>query len=303
MEYFRESEHGLTNQGWKDSWDGVVDRDGTLPQPPIALVEVQAYLYQALRDAAELMFALGDFGEGARLNQEAARLKEKFLRDFWVPEENFLAFCLDRAKRPVKTLVSNAGQCLFTGILPHPQGVQVARRLFEPDLYSGWGIRTMSSREKPYNPMSYHNGSVWPHDNAIIAAGLRYYEQFDLLERLLTDLFEAAMFFPYYRLPELFCGFARREMGGPVRYPTSCDLQAWAVGSVFLLIQVMLGLSCRKGEVYVSKPLLPNWLGELCVENLAVGTGRVALEFARSRGKTYCNVLKCEGEVKVVIQP
>jgi glycogen debranching enzyme len=303
VEYLRESEHGLTNQGWKDSWDGVVDQDGSIPRGPLALVEVQAYLYLALRYAADLMFVLGDYREGARLTQEASRVRDQFLRDFWMQEEGFLAFCLDYKKRPLKTIVSNPGQCLFTGILPAPQAERVAQRLFEPDLYSGWGIRTMSAAEKAYNPMSYHNGSVWPHDNAIIAQGLRHYEQFALLERLLTDIYEAALFFPYYRLPELFCGFARREVGGPVRYPTSCDPQAWAVGSVFLFLRAMLGLSCRGNEILVGKPFLPEWLSELYVQNLVVGSGHVELEFARSRGKTFCNVIRCEGEVKVVIHP
>ncbi|NPV28872.1 MAG: amylo-alpha-1,6-glucosidase [Firmicutes bacterium] len=303
VEYLRESEHGLTNQGWKDSWDGVVDKDGSIPRGPLALVEVQAYLYLALRYAADLMFVLGDYREGAKLHQEASRVRDNFLRDFWLQDEGFLAFCLDYRKRPLKTIVSNAGQCLFTGILPAPQAEQVAHRLFAPDLYSGWGIRTMSAAEKAYNPMSYHNGSVWPHDNAIIAQGLRRYGQFALLDQLLTDVFEAALFFPYYRLPELFCGFARREVGGPVRYPTSCDPQAWAVGSIFLFLRAMLGLSCREKEVRVGKPFLPKWLNELYVQNLAVGSGRVDLEFARSRGKTFCNVIRCEGDIKVTIQP
>jgi glycogen debranching enzyme len=303
VEYLRESELGLMNQGWKDSWNGVVDKDGSIPEGPIALVEVQAYLYLALRSAADLMVALGEHEEATRLNQEASRVRHNFLRDFWLQEEGFLAFCLDGKKRPVKTIVSNPGQCLFTGVLPSPQAARVIQRLFEPDLYSGWGIRTMSANEQAYNPMSYHNGSVWPHDNAIIAQGLRYYEQFAFLEQLVTNLFEAAQFFPYYRLPELFCGFTRRETSGPVRYPTSCDPQAWAVGSIFLLIRAMLGLSCRSGEVRVNKPFLPRWLNELYIENLSVGTARIDIEFARSRGRTFCNVVRCDGDVKVIIYP
>lgn len=303
VEYIRESESGLINQGWKDSWDGVIDRDGSIPESPIALVEVQAYLYLALQYASEMLLALGDHAESLRVQKEAARLQEKFLRDFWMEDEGFLAFCLDKEKRPVRTVVSNGGQCLFSGILPTFFAEKVARRLFMSDLYSGWGIRTMSSLEKPYNPMSYHNGSVWPHDNAIVAKGLRLYEQLPQLEKLTNDIFDAAFSFPYYRLPELFCGFARREKGGPVPYPTSCNPQAWAVSSIFLFIKVMIGLSCRKGEIHVSKPFLPLWMNELYIENLSVGTGRVDLEFARSRGKIYCNVLKSDGDLKVIIKP
>ncbi|MBC7324525.1 MAG: amylo-alpha-1,6-glucosidase, partial [Moorella sp. (in: Bacteria)] len=222
------SARGLVNQGWKDSWDGVIDLEGNIPRGPIALVEVQAYYYLALSRAAEMFRALGEERAAEEAEAKARKLQEKFLKAFWLDEEEFVAFALDGDKKPIKTPVSNAGHCLFTGILPAEKARAVARRLFKPDMYSGWGIRTMSKSVKPYNPMSYHNGSVWPHDNAIVAYGLRTLNLFNLLEQVITNLFEAAMYFPYHRLPEVFCGFTRRAEGGPVLYPTACNPQAWA---------------------------------------------------------------------------
>lgn len=301
IEYQRLSPQGLDNQGWKDSCDGVLDRDGVLPKGPIALVEVQAYYYAALNQAAYLFRQLGEDNEARRLEFKAARLKAKFIRDFWLEDEQFLAFALDGDKRRVRAVVSNAGHCLFTGILPTDLAVRVSQRLFQPDMYSGWGIRTRSKKETPYNPMSYHNGSVWPHDNSITARGLREYELFSYLERLEAGLMEAALWFPYYRLPELFCGFTRRAVGGPVKYPVACDPQAWAIGSVFLILQSMLGISSQGEELYVRKPRLPEGVDELNLYNMSAGKGKVDLEFARGRGRTYCHVLHQEG-VRVIME-
>ena len=303
IEYLRQSESGLLNQGWKDSWDGVIDRDGSLPEGPIALVEVQAYYYLALLRGSELLQYLGEIEEALRLRRKALKLQAKFIKAFWIEEEGFLGFALDGKKRLLKTTVSNPGHALFTGILPAKLAQRVAERLFRQDMYSGWGIRTMSAKEKPYNPMSYHNGSVWPHENSIIARGLKEVGQEILLEKLVNDLVEAARFFNYYRWPELFCGFTRRANGGPVRYPIACDPQAWAVGSVFIFLQSILGIFCDGGDIRIVKPTLPGWLSEVYLENLKVGKGAVDLEFSRSRGKTYCNVVKREGEVKVLIEP
>ena len=302
VEYERRSRRGLRNQGWKDSWDGVIDLDGGIPVGPVALVEVQAYYYLALLRAAEVLRALGNSEAAADAENRAKNLRQKFIRAFWLEEEEFLAFALDGNKKPLKTPVSNAGQCLFTGILPGEMARAVARRLFGPEMYSGWGIRTMSKAVKPYNPMSYHNGSVWPHDNAIIACGLRTLGLFNFLEQIITNLFEAAVYFPYYRLPEVFCGFTRRQEGGPVFYPTACNPQAWAVGTIPFLVRIMLGITCRRQEVHICKPLLPSWVGELVVRNLQAGTGRADLEFTRKQGKTYCSVLKTTGDVRVIIE-
>ncbi|MGB9903680.1 MAG: glycogen debranching N-terminal domain-containing protein [Desulfotomaculales bacterium] len=302
IEYNCRSAKGLVNQGWKDSWDGVIDADGSIPKGPVALVEVQAYYYLALLRAAELFRAAGRQEAAADAEGEAASLRQKFLKAFWLEEEEFLAFALDGNKKPLRTPVSNAGQCLFTGILPPEKACAVARRLFGADMYSGWGIRTMSKAVRPYNPMSYHNGSVWPHDNAIIACGLRTLNLFNLLEQLITNLFEAAVYFPYYRLPEVFCGFTRRQEGGPVFYPTACNPQAWAVGTIPFLVRIMLGITCRGQEVHISKPFLPSWVGELVIRNLQAGSGRADLEFARKMGKTYCSVLRTTGDVRVIIE-
>ncbi|GAW92089.1 hypothetical protein CHY_0669 [Calderihabitans maritimus] len=303
IEYRRESERGLTNQGWKDSWDAVVRPDGTLAEAPIALVEVQAYYYLALRRCVELFELLGDRKEAMRCQRQARQLKQKFIQDFWMSDREFLAFALDGKKQPVKTIVSNPGHCLFTGILPANLADKVARRLFEADMFSGWGIRTMSKLEQAYNPMSYHNGSIWPHDNSIIAAGLRCSDQHQLLLRLANSLYEAALSFPYYRLPELFCGFTRRGQTGPVHYPTACDPQAWAVGSLFSLLHSLLGIRSERGDVVICKPLLPQGVNEVLVKNLRVGRGKIDLEFTRKNDKVYCNVLQCEGKVRVVFEP
>ncbi|NLK51818.1 MAG: amylo-alpha-1,6-glucosidase [Syntrophomonadaceae bacterium] len=302
IEYLCHSDQGLVSQGWKDSWDGVIDLEGNIPAGPIALVEVQAYYYLALVRAAELFKDLGDNKRAEKLELQAKDLQQKFLEFFWREEDQFLVFALDGNKRSVITPVSNAGHCLFTGILPEEQAQIVARRLFKSDMYSGWGIRTMSKAVKPYNPMSYHNGSVWPHDNAIIAAGLRRTQHFELLQRLTTNMFEAAMFFPYHRLPELFCGFTRRDEGGPVLYPTACNPQAWAVGTIPFFVQTMLGISCNHQEVHIKNPFLPRWIDDIVVSNLKVGTGKVDLEFTRKGKRTYCGVLDTVGKVKVIIE-
>lgn len=303
IEYHRESERGLAHQGWKDSWDGVVDREGRLPEGPIALVEVQAYYYLALRRAAALIRALGNKAGARAVEEQAAAFQQRFLERFWVPEENYAAFALDGKKELVLCTVSNPGHCLFTGVLSNEQAGQVARRLFAGDMYSGWGIRTMSSRELPYNPMSYHRGSVWPHDNVIIARGLRRYGMLDELLQLADGLYRAATFFPYRRLPELFCGFTRRGAVGPVRFPTACDPQAWAVGAVFLLLQALLGIECRGRSLQVRRPVLPDWINEIMLSNLRIGDGDVDLEFARRRGRTYCSVTRRRGDVRVVMEP
>jgi glycogen debranching enzyme len=302
IEYAVRSPRGLTNQGWKDSWDGVVDPRGNLPSGPIALVEVQAYYYLALKRAAEMGRILGKDGWSRELEEEARALQRKFIEAFWMEDEQYLAYALDGDKNQIKTIVSNPGHCLFTGILPEEMALAVARRLLNNDMYSGWGIRTMSKVMGPYNPMSYHNGSVWPHDNAIIAYGLRCYRQFDLLEKVVTGLFEAAMSFPYHRLPEVFCGFTRRRDGGPVHYPTACDPQAWAVGTMPLLIRTLLGISCWGNEVHVSAPQLPPWVQEIQICNLSAGSGTVDLEFTRKQGKAYCGVLRATGNTRVIIE-
>jgi glycogen debranching enzyme len=268
----------------------------------VALVEVQAYYYLALLEAAHLFSVLGDKRTATELKAQASRLKMRFNRDFWLEEEGYLIFALDGKKRPLTTLVSNGGHALFTGILEPERARKVARRLLAGDFYSGWGIRTMSKNEKAYNPMSYHNGSVWPHDNAIIAAGLRRYQCLEELSRLAGGLFAASSFFNYRRWPELFCGFTRRGLSGPVRYPVACDPQAWAVGSLFTFLQNLLGIEVRENTLYISRPLLIPGTSRVVIRNLAVAGSRLDLAFEEKDGRIFAHVLKKEGAIKVIIE-
>jgi len=302
IEYRRTAEQGLNNQGWKDSWDAVADPAGKPAAGPVALVEVQGYYYRALVAASKLYQHLGETARAARLRSRARKLRRLFLENFWLERDQWLAFALDGAKNPITTAVSNPGHCLFTGILPRKMAVRVAQRLLQPDFFSGWGIRTMSNREAVFNPLSYHNGTVWPHDNAVILAGFRAAGLAHLIEPVATSLYQAALGFPYLRLPELFCGFARRTDASPVHYPVACNPQAWAVGAWLQILQAMLGLSCRGNQVRVSRPVLPEWINELTVGNLAAGRGRVDLEFTRDGDKTYCSVRKTSGPVQVVLE-
>lgn len=301
IEYHCHSEKGLLNQGWKDSWDGVIDRKGNIPEGPIALVEVQGYYYKALRVAASLYEQNGEWTKGHELEEKANKLQQKFLQDFWSERSGLLAFALDGKKNALRTVVSNPGHCLFTGILPRKKSLRLVERLMKPDMYSGWGIRTMSDKEVAYNPMSYHNGTVWPHDNAIIGYGMRQVGSFEYLKTLVDDLFEAALHFTHFRLPELFCGFTRRGKAGPAQYPIACDPQAWSVGTFFLLLRAVLGIKCRGNEIYITDPHLPEFLNTLRLENMRVGTGVASLDFTRRQDKTYCSVVGTKGNVKVII--
>ncbi len=242
IEYRTRSPAGLANQGWKDSWDGIVHADGSLPEPPIALVEAQAYVYAAKRGAARLFRALGDPSRGRALDVEAARLRDAFDAAFWMPSEGFYCLALDGKKRQVAAISSNPGHALYCGIAPPERAARMAERLMSEDLFSGWGVRTLSNREVRYNPAGYHIGTVWPHDNALIALGLKRYGLEAPAESLATGLFDAAQHFPSYRMPELFCGFARSAFGVPVRYPVACSPQAWAATAWSMLLQAILGV-------------------------------------------------------------
>jgi glycogen debranching enzyme len=244
VEYRSRSERGIANQGWKDSFDSVCHRDGSLATPPMALCEVQGYVYAARRLAAELFAGWDEPGRAAALREQAEALRERFERDFWLEEEGCYAMALDGAKRPVPSVGSNAGQVLWSGIAPPERAARVAERLLAPDLLCGWGIRTLSSDEPTFNPMSYHNGSVWPHDNALITAGLQRYGHEAAVMEVAAQVYEAGVRFPGYRIPELYCGFTRDRhyQSLPADYPVSCRPQAWAAASVFLLLQQTLGL-------------------------------------------------------------
>ncbi len=304
VEYRSRSSRGIRNQGWKDSHDSIVHTDGSLAELPIALSEVQAYVYLAKTRMADVYMALGDEAAAMRLAREAEELRRRFNDMFWMPDEQYFAAALDGDKRPVRTIMSNPGHGLYCGIVHEEKASPLAKRLLAPDMFSGWGIRTMAKSAAAYNPMSYHNGSVWPHDNALIAAGLKRYGFPRSTNRVATAMFDAAIHAQNLRLPELFCGFTRRTPNRPVSYPVACSPQAWAAGSPFLLVQAMLGISARAHEnlVTVNKPHLPTWLNRVEVRNLSVGDSRISLVFRRQGEITSFSLLSREGDVRVVME-
>jgi len=304
VEYERKAKRGLVNQGWKDSSDSVCYSDGKLVKPPIALVEVQAYVYYALKRMSQIYNELGDHKKGVALESWAMALKEKFNEDFWMEKEGFLAMALDRNKKQVKTITSNPGQVLWTGILDEDKAQRVVERLMQPDMFSGWGIRTVSKMAKIYNPMSYHNGTVWPHDNALIVRGLKRYRVNWASEKVATGLYESAIHHAYMRLPELFCGFTRKGEGWPVDYPVACNPQAWSAGSVFMMLQSMLGISpdAPNNVLYVNRPFLPAWLKDVKLKGLKVGKATLDISFRREDGVTSFMVLKKNGEIKIIME-
>jgi len=303
VEYERRSAGGLSNQGWKDSHDAVVHADGSLAEGPIALVEVQAYVYRAKLAIAEVYAALGRDDVAVRLRGEAQRLREAFNEAFWNPAEGTFALALDGRKRQVASVTSNPGHCLYCGIVEPHKAAAVAERLMAPDLFCGWGVRTLSSSCPAYNPMSYHNGSVWPHDNAIIAAGLKRYGHDDAVRRIADALFDVATSAREFRLPELYCGFDRSERAAIVAYPVACIPQAWASAAPFLLAQAMLGVSADAPAraLRIERPALPDWLQRIRLERLRVGDASVTLEFKRDGRATGFTLLEQEGELDVTV--
>jgi glycogen debranching enzyme len=290
-------------QGWKDSKDSVFHRDGTLAEGPIALCEVQGYAFAAKMNAAILATALG-LHEEARLRGDQARLlREQFDRHFWSEEIGMYALALDGSKQPCRVRTSNAGQCLLSGIATSERAQSVAAALSSADLFSGWGIRTLGVGEARYNPMSYHNGSVWPHDNALVAAGLARYGRNDLAAWVLRALFEASAYFDLNRLPELFCGFDRRVGKGPTLYPVACAPQAWAAAATFSLIESSLGLTINAAERRISftHPVLPASIEHLRIRNLRVAEASVDLVMFRSHQSVTLSVERRDGDVDVVL--
>ena len=278
VEYLRMRPGGLANQGWKDSFDAIRFADGVLAEAPVALCEVQGYVYAAFLARASIAEADGDVDSARTLRGRAAALKARFNRDFWLPDRGWFALGLDADKRPIDALTSNIGHCLWTGIVDDDKVEQVAHRLTSAEMFTGWGIRTLSSDMVGYNPVSYHNGSVWPHDTTIAAAGMARTGCDDDLQRVAAGLVAAAPAFSY-RLPELFAGIGRDEMPFPVRYPTSCSPQAWAAASPFLLLRSLLGLDpdLPHGVIHL-QPRCPAWLGRVRIDGLRVGAGRLSLE-------------------------
>jgi glycogen debranching enzyme len=302
VEFLRRSPRGLANQGWKDSWDANLHRDGKVAEPPIALCEVQGYVYEAKYRMASIMRGFGEIHTADKLKKDAADLAKRFERAYWMPQRSFYAMALDRDKRQLQVISSNPGHLLFTRMLPQDRARAIAQRFMERDMFSGWGCRTMSQDERVFNPLSYHRGSVWPHDNSIAAHGMALCEFRDAALRVFTGLFQAALNFRDYRLPELFCGIERREFDEPVQYPVSCSPQAWASGAIFLLLTSVLGIrpSATRKELNVVNPTLPDWLDYLNIRNLRIGGSRVGLDFTRRGDRTFCNVVDVQGDKLLV---
>lgn len=303
LEYSRQSVNGLINQGWKDSADSVFHDDGNLAEAPIALAEVQAYAHAAYRGAAALATALGDGPRAVALNKMAKRLRERFEAAFWIETLGTYALALDGDKRPCRVRASNAGHVLLGGLATPQRAAQVAQTLMEDDFFSRWGIRTVAEGEARYNPLSYHNGSVWPHDNGLIAMGFARYGLRQPLVRLLTGMFDAALFLELRRLPELFCGFARRPGSGPTAYPVACIPQAWSSAAVFAMLGASLGISFdpQARQIRFAQPALPQWLAEVTLTNLQLGEASVDLVLRRSQDSVALHVLGRRGDVDIVL--
>jgi glycogen debranching enzyme len=303
VEYQRRSRNGLANQGWKDSYDSVFHADGSLAEGPIALCEVQGYAYAAQLAGADLAAALGFHERAIDLERAAERLRRRFEEVFWCDDLDTYAIALDGAKRPCRVRSSNPGHCLFTGIASTLRATRLAATLLSPDSFSGWGVRTLAAREPRYNPMSYHDGSIWPHDNALIAHGLARYGLKDEALRIFTGLYDASLSVELYRLPELFCGFDRAPGSSPTQYPVACSPQAWASGAVFLLLEACLGLEidATARRVRFRRPVLPEFLDEIEIANLCVGEAVIDIALQRHGGDVGIDLLRREGQVEVLI--
>lgn len=303
LDYESRSPAGLDNQGWKDSRDAIVHRDGSLARPPIALVEAQAYAYRALRDAAWLHALDRDQAARQALEAGAQALRERFRRAYWMPRRHFLAVALSGGGR-VESVTSNAGHALWAGILDEPDARAVGRRLLARDMFSGWGVRTLSAGERAYDPDGYQVGSIWPHDNSLVAAGLFRYGLAGEGLRVLRAQVDAASAFPGHRLPEVFCGHPRGRHQRPIPYPVACHPQAWSAGAIPYLLQAALGLrpDAPAGRLAAHNPQLPEWLPEVRLEQLPVGGAALDLRFYRDAGgKTRLEVEGAPRDMEVTV--
>jgi glycogen debranching enzyme len=291
----------LANQGWKDSYDAIFHADGRLAQGHIALAEVQGYVFAGKRLAALCAMRLG-FAERARqLEAEAQRLAERFEEAFWCEELGTYALALDGTKEPCRVRTSNAGQLLFTGLVREDRARIVAADLMRPNFFTGWGIRTVARGEARYNPMSYHNGSIWPHDNALIALGFARYGLKHSVEQVFKALFDAATYMDLRRLPELFCGFRREKGRGPTLYPVACAPQAWASATPFTLLEAALGLEfdARRGEIRLRNPRLPGFISEVILRELRLGPASVDLRVRQHGDDVSLEVMRSRGRLQV----
>jgi glycogen debranching enzyme len=304
VEYKTKSSKGLTNQGWKDSFDSIFYEDGKLAAEPIALCEVQGYVYDAKISASAIATSLGYEDRANQLKNEAENLKDKFNKMFWSDSKQIYVLALDGKKRPCNVISSNAGHCLFSGIATEERAHLTAKNLLSENMFSGWGIRTIAESEPRYNPMSYHNGSIWPHDNAIIAYGFSRYNLMDEAAKVMKGVFDTAISADGYRLPELFCGFDRIKGQGPTSYPVACAPQAWSVGAIFLLIQSCLGMKINAAQNTISffHPVLPSFLKEITISNLRINNMQVILQIRRSKEGIEVNLLSTGTDVKIELK-
>ncbi len=304
VEYDNKSEKGLTNQGWKDSYDSIMYANGDLCDGPIALCEVQGYVYAAKKQVSLIARALHEKKYAEKLEEEAKSLQEKFNKKFWDEELGAFALALDGQKKPCKVLASNAGHCLFTGIAEPAHAKKLAERLTGKEMFTGWGIRTLAGNEVRFNPMSYHDGSVWPHDNAIIAFGLSKYGYKQEVLKIMQGLFDASLFIDLQRLPELFCGFNRRQNEGPTAYPVACSPQAWAVGAVFLLMQACLHAEINGVDkiIVFTKPQLPDFLKKVIITNLKLGNGFCHFEVYRHKLDVSFHIIRKPDDWELIIK-
>jgi glycogen debranching enzyme len=303
VEYARYTEAGLAQQGWKDSYDSVFHRDGRLADAPIALCEVQGYVYEAKLQAAKLARLLGEQELAAQLEDAAIHLKRRFNDAFWCEEIGTYAIALDGKKDQCKVRSSNAGHALWSGIASHERAELVANQMLSEDFFCGWGIRTIPAGEARYNPMAYHNGSIWPHDNAMIADGMARYGLTSQAMTVFSGLREACLFFDQHRMPELFCGFEKRPDEGPTLYPVACSPQAWAAACVFYLLQACVGLCFdpTRPEVRFRHPQLPPFLDSVVIRDLALGNTRLDLALQRYPNNVGVNIMRKEGNAEVVL--
>ncbi|MBX9568576.1 MAG: hypothetical protein K2X77_06745 [Candidatus Obscuribacterales bacterium] len=294
----------LSNQGWKDSGDSIMYSNGELVKSPVSLCEVQGYLYESWKSAANLAAKFGEKDLSEQLHKRADSFREQFQKDFWMADKNTVALALDGSGKQCDVVASNAGHLLGTGILSREQEQKVAERLIQPDMFCGWGVRTLSSNEKRYNPMSYHDGSVWPHDNGIIVAGMAAIGKETPAKQVMQGMIDAAGYQPNARLPELFCGFSKQQFSEPVPYPVSCSPQAWAAGSMIQMLFANLHLSIdAAGTLHVGKVTLPQSLGELSVNGLHVGNGTATLRFPTGKDELrHAEILQKTNNVKVIAE-
>jgi glycogen debranching enzyme len=303
VEYHRKNESGLINQGWKDSHDAIFHENGRAAEGPIALCEVQAYVYAAKRHGAAMALALDRSVQAAILSQQAETLREQFEGVFWCEDLSIYALALDGAKKPCRVVSSNAGHALLTGIAAPERAQRVAETLLGASCFSGWGVRTVARSAARYNPMSYHNGSVWPHDNAVIALGFARYGLKSEVLRIFKGLFEAASYTDLRRLPELFCGFAWRRLTAPTLYPVACAPQAWASATVFALVQASLSASFEQGgeEIRFDRPVMPDFLDELHVRRLHAKHGEADIMLRRYGSEVSVDITRRQGKVPIVV--